>query len=315
MNPSRRTYPLAGFILVLLALYLLASALGVIPAGVQDLINRAWPALLVLAGLSILLRGRVPFSSLIAVGGALVVAGVIGVAAYQNQATQPGTGTQQAIDQTIPADLTLLRVRLALNSTDVNVVSGLAANSVKGQYTGSAANWVAIAYEEAPDRSATLTLTETQPGGIPTLDQLGRGILELELPPDIPLDVEYLGKDGDATFNLNDVALERLNVDLLSGDLVVTLPNYQPVLVPSGESNGALTTSAGNLALFIPQSVAARLELNRGGSGIEPQFDPAQFNYLVGDVLESRTIDSAPFALDYTLNVPRGQIRVESLQN
>lgn len=315
MTPARRTYPLAGFVLLLLALYLLASALGVVPPGAQDLINRAWPALLVLAGLAILLRGRVPLSNLIAVGGALVVTGVIGVAAYQNRASQPATGTEQAINQTIPADLSLLRVRLALNMTDVNVVSGLTADSVKGQYTGSAANWVAVTYVEAPDRSATLTLTETRPQGIPSLDQLGRGVLELELPPDIPLDVEYVGADGDATFNLNDVALERLNVDLASGDLIVTLPIYQPVLIPPGESNGTLTAAAGNLALFVPQSVAARLELNRGGSGIEPQFDPAQFNYLVGDVLESRTIDTAPFALDYTLNVPHGQIRVESLQS
>jgi len=315
MTTARRTYPLAGFILVLLAVYLLAGALGVIPPGLQDLISRAWPALLVLAGLSILLRGRVPFSGVIAVLGTLAVTAVIGVAAYQSLASQPGSGTQQAINQTIPSDLTLLRVRLAMDATDVNMVSGLAADSVKGQFTGSAANWIAVTYEEAADRSATLTLTETQPGGVPTLDQLGRGVLDLELPPDVPLDVQFTGREGDATFNLNDVALERLNVDLASGDLVVTLPNYQPVLIPAGESNGTLSVPAGNLALFIPQSIAARLELNRGGSGIEPQFDPAQFNYLVGDVLESRTFDTAPFALEYTLNTPRGQIRVESLQS
>jgi hypothetical protein len=263
----------------------------------------------------VLLRGRVPFSGLIAVVGALAVAGVIGVAAYQSRAAQPGTATQQAINQPIPGDLSLLRVRLALGDADLNIVSGLASDSVKGQFTGSAASQIAITYEEAADRSATLTLTETRPDGIPQLDQLGRGVLQLELPPDVPLDVEFLGRDGDATFNLNDVALERLTVDLPRGDLVVTLPNYAPVQVPPGESNGTLTASNGNLALFIPQSVAARLSLNRGGSGLEPQFDPAQFNYLVGDVLESRTIDTSPFALEYTLNVPRGQIRVESLQN
>ena len=315
MTPARRTYPLAGFVLVLLAVYLLASALGVIPSGVQDLVNRAWPALLVMAGLSIFLRGRVPLSGLVAVGGALAVTAVIGVVAYQSLASQPASGTQQAINQAISTDLSLLRVRLDLNTAEVNVISGLAPDSVKGQFTGSPANSIAVSYEEAADRSATLTLTETRPDGIPALDQLGLGVLELELPPDVPLDVEYVGSEGDATFNLNDVALERLNIDLASGGLVVTLPNYQPVLVPAGESNGTLTASAGNLALFIPQSVAARLELNRGGSGIEPQFDPAQFNYLVGDVLESRTFDSAPFALEYTLNVPRGQIRVESLQS
>jgi hypothetical protein len=315
MTPARRTYPLAGLVLLLLAVYLLLSVLGVIPAGVQDLLGRAWPALLVLAGLAILLRGRTPFSSALAVIGALAVAGVIGVAAFQSRAAQPSTETQQAINQPIPADLSLLRVRLALDATELNVTSGLTPDGVKGQFTGNAASQIAIAYEEAADRSATLTLTQTRPDGVPRLDQVGRGVLDLELPPDVPLDVEFLGSDGDATFNLNDVALERLTVDLPVGDLVVTLPNYQPIQVPPGEQNGALTAATGNLALFIPQSVAARLELNRGSSGIDPQFDPDQFNFLVGDVLESRTIDLAPFALNYTVTVPRGQIRVESLQN
>ena len=315
MTSGRRTYPLAGLVLLLLAVYVLLGALGVVPSGVQDLLLRAWPALLVLAGLAILLRGRTPFSSILAVVGALVIAGVIGVAAFQSRSAQPSTETQQAINQPIPADLSLLRVRLALDATELNVTSGLTPDGVKGQFTGNAASQIAVTYEETADRSATLTLTQTRPDGVPRLDQVGRGVLELELPPDVPLDVEFLGSDGDATFNLNDVALERLTANLPVGDLVVTLPNYQPIQVPPGEQNGALTAATGNLALFIPQSVAARLELNRGNSGIDPQFDPNQFNFLVGDVLESRTIDQAPFALNYTVTVPRGQIRVESLQN
>lgn len=314
MTSARRTYPLVGFVLLLIAIYILLIALGVVPAGVQDLIGRAWPALLVLAGLAVALRGRVPFGRLIAVViTALVVTG-IGAVAFQSQASQPSQATQQAIQQSISPDLALLRVRLNLLAADVQALSGLTPDSVKGQFTGSAASQIEVSYEESPDRSATLTLTETRPEGIPPLDQLGRGVLELELPPDVPLDVQFVGADGDATFNLNDVALERLNVDVSGGDLVVTLPVYDPQLVTEGETNGTLTASTGNLTLFVPQSVAARLELERGGSGIEPQFDPAQYNYLVGDVLESRTIDTAPFFLSYTLNAPRGLIRVESLQ-
>ena len=315
MTQARRTYPLVGFVLFLLALYVLATALGVVPAGLQDLVARAWPALLVLAGLAILLRGRVAFSGLIAMAGAVALTAVIGVAAFQGRASVQSTAFQQTIEQAIPGDLSLLRVRLALNAADVDIASGLTPDSVRGQFTGSEASQMVVSFEEAADRSGTLTVTESRPDGVPSLDQLGRGVLELQLPPDIPLDVEFIGGNGDATLNLNDVALERLNVDLAAGDLVVTLPAYAPVLVPPGESNGTLTTTSGNLALFIPQSVAARLELNRGSSGVEPQFDPAQFNYLVGDVLESRTIDTAPFALNYTLDVPRGQIRVESLQS
>ncbi|HYO89838.1 MAG TPA: hypothetical protein VER79_14410 [Candidatus Limnocylindrales bacterium] len=314
MTPARRTYPLAGFVLLLIAVYMLLLSLGLVPAGIQDLVGRAWPALLVLAGLSIVLRGRVPFSRLIAVAITAVAAVGIGLVAFQSQASQPSQATQQAIQQAIAPDLALLRVRVNLIAADVQVLSGLTAEIMKGQFTGSAASRIDVTYVESADRSGTLTITEMRPEGLPPLDQLGRGVLELELPPDVPLDVQFVGADGNATFNLNDVALERLNVDATGGDLVVTLPAYQPQLVPQGETNGTLTAATGSLTLFVPSSVAARLELNRGGSGIEPQFDPAQYNYLVGDVLESRTIDTAPFYLTYTLNAPHGLIRVESLQ-
>jgi hypothetical protein len=315
MTPARRTYPLASFILLLIAVYALLTALGVVPAGIQDLVGRAWPALLILAGLAVVLRGRLPLSRLLALVVTAALVGGIGLVAFQSQASQPSTANQQAIQQAIAPDLALLRVRISTLAADVQVISGLTPDGVKGQFTGSAASQIEVAYTEAPDRSATLTLTEARTEGLPPLDQLGRGVLELELPPDIPLDVEYIGANGNATVNLNDVALERLNVALSGGDLVVTLPAYQPQLVPQGESNGTLTASTGSLTLFVPRSIAARLELNRGGSGIEPQFDPNQYNYLMNDVLESRTIDTAPFFLTYTLTAPRGPIRVESLQN
>lgn len=314
MTTPRRTYPLLGLVALAVAVYALVSALGVVPFGVQDLIGRAWPALLVLAGLAILLRGRVPVSGLVAVAVTALVTGGIGLAAFQGRAGQPSDAQRIPIEQAIAPDLALLRVRLNLLASDVQVLSGLTPESVKGQFRGSLASQITFSYEEAADRSATLLLTESRSEGLPALDQLGRGVLELELPPDIPLDIEFVGADGDATLNLNDVALERLNVRVSGGDLILTLPTHQPVLVPAGESNGTLTASTGSITLFVPQSVAARLELNRGGSGIEPQFDAAQYNYLVGDVLESRTIDTAPFALSYILNVPRGLIRVESLQ-
>jgi predicted nucleotidyltransferase len=53
------------------------------------------------------------------------------------------------------------------------------------------------------------------------------------------------------------------------------------------------------------------LELNRFGSGIDPVFDANVYNYLVGDVLEARTIETADIVVRYTITAPRGRIRVE----
>jgi hypothetical protein len=299
-------------VLLALAGVLLARALGYIPNGVFDLILRAWPILLVLAGLSFLFRNRLPFGSLIA----LILSGVIVVgvatAAYSGRASQQREDYRQAIDQPLSSDVTLLRLRVEGLTTGVEFLRSLSdAPSVTGEFVGSAESRIETNYELGSDNSATLTLREVQPGGFPMLDSVGRGTLRVELPPDIPLDVEFAGTDGDVLLNMDGLDLERLNVLVRRGDVVVTLPEYQPVLSGEGNLQGTLTTRDGDMAIFVPPAVAARFELNREGSGIEPQYDANIYNYLVGDVLEARTIDDADIALRYTLTVPRGRIRLE----
>jgi hypothetical protein len=106
------------------------------------------------------------------------------------------------------------------------------------------------------------------------------------------------------------VALERLNLDLRQGNALVTLPAYQPLGSGPQDLLGTLAVRDGDLTLFIPSTVAARLELDRGGSGIEPEFDPLRYNYLVGDVLQAATITTADIVVRYAVIVPRGVVRV-----
>ena len=56
------------------------------------------------------------------------------------------------------------------------------------------------------------------------LATMGRGTLHLELPPNVPLDVEFVGQEGSVVLNMGATALERLNVTSVHGDVVVTLP-------------------------------------------------------------------------------------------
>jgi hypothetical protein len=311
MSIQRRTNPLWGLVLVAIAAVLVARALGYIPAGVFDLILRAWPVLLVLAGLSFLLRNRLPLGG----GIALMISGVIVVglatAAYSGRASQQRNDYRQTIDQPM-SGVTLLRLRVEGLTTGVEFLPSLSnVPSVTGDFSGSAESRLEVNYEQAADNSATLTLREVQPGGFPMLESVGRGTLRVELPPDLPVDLDFTGRDGDVILNLAGLELERLNLFVTRGDVVITLPEYQPVLSDDGGSNGTMTTRDGDLAIFIPSQVAARLELNREGSGIEPLYDANIYNYLVGDVLEARAIEVADVIVRYTLTVPRGRIRVE----
>ncbi len=307
----RQTNLLWGLVILALALFVLLRALGIIPEGMVDLIVRAWPALLLLGGLSILLRNRVRFGSLIALVFSVVVAAGIITSAYSSRATQQSTDFTQPISQSLGSGLTLLRLRIQTLATDVDLL-GTLTSEVSGEFVGSSDNHIEINYSELADNSATLTINEVRESGdFPMLETMGRGRLHLELPPNVPIDVEFVGQDGSVVLNMGGTALERLNVTAVRGDAVITLPNYSPLLSQPGESLGTLTISDGDLALFIPTAVGARLELDRGGSGVQPQYDANLYNYLVGDILEARNINTASVVTNYTLRVPRGLIRVE----
>lgn len=311
MTIRRKTNVLWGLILLAITVILFARAFGIIPDTIFDLITRSAPVLLVLIGAAFVLQDRVPLSGVIAVLLSALIVVVIGYAAYSTREGQTRADTRQPIEQVIAPDVTLLRVRVSGLATALDMISG-DAGRVSGEFAGSADNRVEVSYEQLSDNSATLTLRETEPEGFPRLESVGRGTLRLTLPVGVPLDVEVIGQEGSIVLNLSGTSLERLNVTTRRGELVVTLPEYEPLFSEQTELLGTLTTQQGDLTMLIPATVAARLELDRGGSGLEPQHDPSVYNYLVvGDVLESRQINTAAITVRYALVVPRGRIRVE----
>lgn len=305
---GRRSLPFIGLLAVLAALAALIAAAGILPPGLADLLARAWPVPLVAAGLWLVLRDRVPVAGGIALIAALVLTGVMAVIAFQTRAAETRTDNQIIIAQTVDA-VTLLRVDVTTLATQIEIDSGMV-NVIGGEFVGARASQIEQAYAQAADGSASFTITERTADGLPLLDEIGRGVLRLAVPPGIPLDLRVNGVQGALTLNLGDLALERLSAAVVSGDVVVTLPDYAPRIVPQGELNGSIDTQNGDLAVFLPSATAARLELNRGGSGIEPVYDAAAFRYLVGDVLESLAIPNVPYSLRYTLTAPAGVIRV-----
>ncbi|NWF68010.1 MAG: hypothetical protein HXY40_02900 [Chloroflexi bacterium] len=311
MKVRRQTNVLLGLVVFGVALLLLLRALGVVPDGIYDLLTRAWPALLVLFGLTLFLRARVPLGSLLALlltGG--LVAGVA-VYAYSTRAEQQRDDLQQDIAQPLPPGLTLLRVRIETLATDVDIVRApQGAASISGRFVGSSESQISVEWLDGGDTTGTFTLRETRPAPFPLLAALGRGTLRLELPAGVALDVEFRGTQGQATLNMDGMALERLNVDLARGDALVTLPNYDPLGTPPNENLGTLAARDGNMTVLLPADISGRFELNRAGSGIRPDF-PDSYNYLDGDILEARGIDSAATVIQYTITVPRGLITLQ----
>ncbi len=314
MKIKRRTNFVWGLAALAVGIIVLLRALDVLPAGLYDIAARAWPALLVLVGLSILLRERVRFGSFIALAISLVLVGGVAVTAFSSRITQQREEYRQAINQPIAAGVNLLRVRVITLATSVEVVRSLDAGVVSGEFLGSTESEVRAEFVDNGDGTANLTVSEAQPNPFPLLEAVGRGRLVLQLPADLPLDVDLSVREGTVTLDMGGLALERLNLDLDSGDAVVTLPEYQPLGAQGNDSLGAFVAQNGDITVRVPTAVAARLSINQGVSGLEPAYDRNIYILSVEGVLEPRGFDTATIRVNYAVIAPRGQILIEAVE-
>lgn len=312
MEVRQRRNLLFGVIPVVVAGFLLLQAVDYIPSGINDLITRAWPVLLVLLGLSWLLRDRGAIGSLLAVILSAVLVGGVTFAAYSSRATQPRTDQQQPVAQDISGRITLLAVNVEVRDTDIEIISR-DDNRITGEFVGSTSSEIGVEYVEQEDGTAEFRLVEHKPEQFPLLEAVGRGTLRLELPADLATAVAIAADNSSATLNLSDLALERLNLAVQSGDVLVTLPDYSPRSPSAAEQPGTLASNNGDITIFVPPTVSARLELNRGGNDTRPQFDASYI--LIDDgadgTLEKRNFLDTDTPLYYEVTAPRGIIRLE----
>jgi hypothetical protein len=271
---------------------------------------RAWPALLVLAGLSIILRSRVGFGSGIALIISLIVAGGIAALGFSSRATQQRSDYQEPLAQVIAPSVTVLRLQIRSLATDIELLprSG-AERQVTGEFAGSAESRVEVVYDEV-GVDANLTITERQASQFPRLENIGRGTLRIELPLDLPLDIDIQGASGTVTLNTVGLSVERMNLNLLSGDALVTLPQYDPLMSGPEDTLGTLAARDGDLTLLIDLDLAAQLELDVGA---RPIYDPNFYNYLSDlNRLEARNINVAEIIVRYAVSAPKGEVIVRN---
>ncbi|GIK29511.1 MAG: hypothetical protein DWB44_03750 [Chloroflexi bacterium] len=308
---------LIGLLVLAVGAVLIGQALGVLPAGLNDLLLRALPAVLIALGLGAVLRGRVPFASIIALALTAFIVVNVALVAFSGRAAQQRTDQTVVVSEAVGPNVTLVSLEIALLSSDLDLVADASGQrTVSGQFVGSTESAVDVTYADDGTGRAVLRITESQPNPFPDLEDVGRGKLALTLPTGVALDVAVHVQQGAATLNLDLLDLERLNLDVVRGDAIVNLPDYQPrspsVTADPTAPMGTLTAADGGITVAVPSGVGARFELNRAGSGIDPQYDATLYNYLVGDVLESRNFDRAATQLRYVVSA-RGAIRITEI--
>jgi phage shock protein PspC (stress-responsive transcriptional regulator) len=311
-----RRAPFFALVLLLMTLVPLLGALALLPEGIYDLLARGAPAVLVFLGLYILLRDRIalPAGLLSALVTVVLVVGMA-VLAFSNRATQQRTENTITHTETISPEITLLLVDVETLDTDVTFFTATDDNrQLEATFVGSTESAIEEVYTEAEDGIANLRIIESRESPYPNLQAVGRGRLDVALPVNVAIALTFGGQQGNATFDMAQLDLERLTVDLAQGDVLVTLPDYQPLSPSISENPGQIAVYEGDLRVVIPDDVGGRFVLNRDRA-LRPQFDETLY-LLIDDgadgTLQAIGYEGLERKLRYTLTVPRGQIRLDT---
>lgn len=264
----------------------LLVALDAVPEAVGDVLTRAWPALLVLLGLELLigrrritLAGRALPLNLLTLLVMLIALGGIVALAYREQGDSLRTDNVQVFDQALDATLSRVEVIAALQRTAVTAgPSEQDARSLAATYRGSRGHTITMAWD-AQAGAGTLAIDETAGEAIPRLEDYGRATLALALPEKTVIGLLRLdSKAGDGALDLQTLQIERLEVTLKDGTLTVTLPAGEVL-------SGRLRVEGGDLELRVPPQVALTITLAEGSG--EPAYD---YNDLRYDLLRDGTL-------------------------
>ena len=313
MRIMRQKNLVLGLVLFGVAAMILLRYIADVPDGLYDIFVRGLPAVLVFAGLAIILKNRVPLSNLIALGVSLLIVVVLAFIAYSNQSDEVRDDQQVIINETIPENVSLLIVEISALETEVEVrVGDSREDGITGEFLGSTESTIisTLLYENGADR-ATYSFREEKNNQFPLLDAIGRGTLDLFIPPDIPVAITFIGLDGDALFDMSSLSLERVSLESTSGDVVVTLPVYEPLSPNAADQPGLIVVNNGNLNVIVPETAGARFELTP--QSITPTYPQENYLFLVGGILETRDFDDADIQLRYRTTVPNGQVTISNI--
>jgi hypothetical protein len=270
------------------------------PDAVDDILARAWPALLILFGFDVvlgrrrlrLLRWRVDTSLIGVVITLALVVGVIGFA-YRKQADVVRADNIQSYSDVLADEVD--RVRLEVNVERTSVTVKPAEGNPRGldvTFKGTNESQVDFAWS-TNGSTGTLTVDEAYRNAIPKLEDYGRSTLDISLPTGVVVDVfDLSGGEGDAALDLRALYMRQIQLTIDAGNIQLYLPSFDVL-------QGDLKTGNGSIELLVPASSALDVKLAPGSGTPHYRYDEDKYDVLLnGEIKPTNTT-----AFQYALNV------------
>ncbi len=131
------------------------------------------------------------------------------------------------------------------------------------------------------------------------------GDAEVELNPQVPLNLHVEGRLGDVRLDLSRLQVRRLRVPVAIGDVRIRFPRA------AGSTEATIGFSLGDLTLSIPAEVGARIEVPSGFLG-SLSLDRARFQRR-GYAYVTEDFESAENRLEVRISAHLGDIRIRTV--
>ncbi|MDX1687538.1 MAG: DUF5668 domain-containing protein [Candidatus Promineifilaceae bacterium] len=270
---GRRPSLFGPIMLIALGLFLLLSELNLLTDLHWGDLLRLWPLYLIFLGLNLLvLQVPRPLGTILSGGVALTAAAVAGFILLVGLPGSGGIlnleGWQSREISFAADDVTSAVMDLEIGPPGANLYALQDSNDL---IAGTVIYHNELQFDQ--DREGgrvTVTLNPDDgsvslwlPEWLTTGDADDEGRSELGLSPDVPLTLSLTAAAGSSEFDLRELALEELSVDVAAGEATVFLPD--------GDYDVEMETSAGSTTVTLPQAGEQRVEVavNAGSAVLE----------------------------------------------
>lgn len=289
--------PLFGIFLLFLGIVFLLQTLGILPWGLWGTLWRFWPVLIIVAGISILLRRYNSWlvSALILV----LLFACLGIAICQYGPSPVTAETAKSYSEPLGS---LERAQIEINFNAGSLTMGSlplgSANFVEAA-SGSGNGDMKVAFQNQ-DGEGSLTLS-TERANRRFWDE-AESRWEVNFSRTLPLTIDIKSAVGNLDLDLSELAVTELQLDIDVGNCLVKLPSS------TGTTRACIKADIANVEVTIPQGVAARLKVDTDLSAFE--IDERRFPRQ-GDYYVSPDFETARNRLELELDCDIGRVQVK----
>ena len=292
-----RYVPIWGIFLLFLGIVFLLQTFNVLPWGLWGTLWRFWPVLIIIAGLSILMR-RYNLWLVSALILALLL-GCLGIAIWQYGSSLPAGETTKSYSESL-GNLSLAHIQIDFNAGSL-IMGSLPAGSLNFIEADSKVKSGDMRVDfQRQDGGGTLNLSTERVNW--QFGDEAEAKWEVRVNRTIPLTMEVKSAVGNLELDLNELDVNELQMDLDAGNCILKMPSS------AGTTHAYIKADVANVEIVIPEGVAAKLKMDTDLSVFE--MDESRFP-RVGDYYISSDFESAENRIELELDCDIGRVRVE----